>query len=61
MIAHDWTRVEDGTFHHFHGAWIFELAVAPDRKAILEQAAKARERLESLLHIGDEMLGMDEA
>ena len=45
----------------YDGAWIFELAVAADRKAILEQAAKARERLKSLLHIGDEMLGMDEA
>ncbi len=44
----------------YDGVWMFELAVAADRKAILEQAAKARERLESLLHIGDEMLGMDE-
>jgi sugar phosphate isomerase/epimerase len=44
----------------YDGAWIFELAVATERKAILEQAAKARERFESLLHIGDEMLGMDE-
>ena len=44
----------------YDGAWIFELAIAADRKAILEQAAKARERLESLLHIGDEMLGMDD-
>ncbi|MEP6782353.1 MAG: sugar phosphate isomerase/epimerase family protein [Acidobacteriota bacterium] len=45
----------------YDGAWMFELAVAADRKAILEQAAKARDRFESLLHIGDEMLGMDEA
>ena len=45
----------------YDSAWIFELAVAADRKSILEQAAKARERFESLLHIGDEMLGMDEA
>ena len=45
----------------YDGAWMFELAVAADRKPILEQAARARERLESLLHIGDEMLGMDEA
>jgi sugar phosphate isomerase/epimerase len=44
----------------YDGVWMFELAVAAERKAILEQAAKARERLESLLHIGDEMLGMDE-
>jgi sugar phosphate isomerase/epimerase len=45
----------------YDGMWMFELAVAADRKAILQQAAKARQRLESLLHIGDEMLGMDEA
>ena len=44
----------------YDGAWMFELAVAAERKPILEQAAKARERIESLLHIGDEMLGMDE-
>ena len=57
----DW----DGTVLAFQkvgydGAWIFELAVAAERKPVLEQALKARERLESLLHIGDEMLGMDE-
>lgn len=45
----------------YDGAWLFELAAASERRPILEQAAKARERLESLLHIGDEMLGFDEA
>lgn len=25
MPIHDWTRVEDGTFHHFHTAWITHL------------------------------------
>ena len=44
----------------YDGVWMFELAIAADRKAILEQAAKARERFESLLRIGDEMLGLDE-
>lgn len=44
----------------YDGAWIFELAIAADRRPVLEIAAKARERLEALLHIGDEMLGMDE-
>jgi hypothetical protein len=39
---------------------MFELAATPERKAWLEQAVKARERFEALLHIGDEMLGMDE-
>ena len=41
----------------YDGVWMFELAVAAERRPILELAAKARERLESLLHIGDEMLG----
>ena len=44
----------------YDGVWMFELAVARDAKPILEQAAKARERIESLLHIGDEMMGLDE-
>ena len=44
----------------YDGVWMFELAIAADRKAILEQAAKAREKFESLLHIGDEMMGLDE-
>jgi sugar phosphate isomerase/epimerase len=44
----------------YDGAWIFELAIAADRRPVLEVAAKARERLEALLHIGDEMLGLDE-
>jgi sugar phosphate isomerase/epimerase len=45
----------------YDGIWMFELAAAAERRPILEQAAKARQRLESLLHIGDEMLGFDEA
>ena len=45
----------------YDGAWVFELAATPERKASLEQAVKARERFEALLHIGDEMLGMDES
>ena len=28
MPVHDWTRVEAGTFHHFHNAWIIHLAEA---------------------------------
>lgn len=44
----------------YDGAWMFELAATPERKAALEQTVKARERFEALLHIGDEMLGMDE-
>ena len=38
----------------YDGAWIFELAVAAERRAVLERAVKARERFESLLDIGDE-------
>lgn len=45
----------------YDGVWMLELAVAAERKPILEQAAKARARFESLLHIGDEMMGMDES
>jgi sugar phosphate isomerase/epimerase len=44
----------------YDGAWMFELAATPDRKKMLEQTVKARERFEALLHIGDEMLGMDD-
>jgi sugar phosphate isomerase/epimerase len=44
----------------YDGVWMFELAATLERKATLEQAIKARERFEALLHIGDEMLGMDE-
>ena len=44
----------------YDGVWMFELAATAERKATLEQAVKARERFEALLHIGDEMLGMDE-
>ncbi len=45
----------------YDGLWIFELAIATDRKAVLEQAAKARERFEKLLDISDEMMGLDES
>ena len=44
----------------YDGVWMFELAATAERKTTLEQAVKARERFEALLHIGDEMLGMDE-
>jgi len=38
----------------YDGAWMFELAVAAERRPVLERAAKARERFERLLAIGDE-------
>ncbi|MGE0864832.1 MAG: sugar phosphate isomerase/epimerase family protein [Vicinamibacterales bacterium] len=41
----------------YDGAWMFELAVAAERRPVLERAVKARERFESLLTIGDEMMG----
>ena len=28
MPAHDWTRVGAGILHHFHNAWITEIANA---------------------------------
>lgn len=40
----------------YDGAWMFELAVAAERRPVLERAVKARERFESLLTIGDEMM-----
>ena len=43
----------------YDGVWMFELAVSPERRTVLERAIKARERFESLLRIGDEMLGSD--
>jgi sugar phosphate isomerase/epimerase len=43
----------------YDGVWMFELAVAPERRTVLERAIKARERFESLLRIGDEMLGSE--
>lgn len=44
----------------YDGVWMFELAASAEAKATLELAVKARERFESLLHIGDEMMGLDE-
>jgi sugar phosphate isomerase/epimerase len=44
----------------YDGAWMFELAAAAERRPVLEQAVKARERFQALLHMDDEMLGMDE-
>ena len=44
----------------YDDVWMLELAAAAERKPVLEAAAKARERFEALLHIGDEMLGLDE-
>jgi hypothetical protein len=50
MPAHDWTRVSDGVFHHFHLAWIAELCrvlnegvLPPDYYALGEQVAEAME------------------
>ncbi|MFI5461470.1 MAG: DUF4058 family protein [Isosphaerales bacterium] len=31
MPIHDWTRVQAGTFHHFHHSWIEEIARALNR------------------------------
>ena len=41
----------------YDGVWMFELAMSTTPRLVLEHAVKARERLESLLHVGDEMLG----
>jgi hypothetical protein len=34
MPVHDWTRVPDGTFHHFHVAWIPLLADVLNERAL---------------------------
>jgi hypothetical protein len=46
MPVHDWTHVDAGIFHHFHHAWIEEIARAlnrgllpPDHYALAEQIA----------------------
>lgn len=44
----------------YDGVWMFELAATAERRQILEQAVTARDRYESLLHVGDEMMGLDE-
>ena len=31
MPIHDWSRVDAGIFHHFHHAWIEEIARALNR------------------------------
>jgi hypothetical protein len=36
MPAHDWTRVEAGIFHHFHHAWIEDIARALNRGILPE-------------------------
>lgn len=41
----------------FEGTWIFELAACAERRPVLERANRARERLEAMLRIGDDMLG----
>ena len=44
----------------YDDVWMLELAAAAERKPVLEAAVRARERFEALLHIGDEMMGLDE-
>ena len=34
MPIHDWTRVDAGIFHHFHLAWIDEIAGILNRKLL---------------------------
>ena len=44
----------------YEGIWMFEPGVSAEGTRVLEQLARARERFESLLSLGDEMMGMDE-
>ncbi len=34
MPIHDWTRVDTGTFHHFHHSWIEEIARTLNRRLL---------------------------
>src|SRR5262245_44856646 len=59
MPAHDWTRVDDGTFHAFHGFWIGHLMNAlnngllpPDYYALAEQVATRMQTDVLALHRG---------
>jgi hypothetical protein len=52
MGIHDWSRVDDGIFHHFHYAWIEELTrslnagvLPPDYYALAEQHAAGFARM----------------
>jgi len=44
----------------YDGAWMFELAVSAERRPVLERALKARERLEAMLRISDDMFDSPE-
>ena len=44
----------------YDGIWMFEPGVSAQRARVLEQLSRTRERFESLLTVGDEMMGMDE-
>src|SRR4051812_36147859 len=57
MPVHDWTRVDDGTFHGFHSAWTTFLMGAlnggllpPDYYALPEQVATRRQTDVLTLH-----------
>jgi sugar phosphate isomerase/epimerase len=41
----------------YDGVWMFELGATAERRRTLEAVVKVRERFESLLKIGDEMMG----
>ena len=44
----------------YDGVWMFEPGIAAESRPVLEQLTKARQRFESLLHIGDEMMDLDQ-
>jgi hypothetical protein len=59
MPVHDWSRVDDGTFHAFHNAWLAQLMNAlnngllpPDYYALSEQVATRMQTDVLALHRG---------
>jgi Protein of unknown function (DUF4058) len=57
MPIHDWTRVEAGTFHHFHHSWIEEIARALNRGLLPRGFYAMAEQITG--HIGPDVLTLN--
>lgn len=60
MPMHDWTRVEAGMFHDFHGRWLYQLADVLN-EALLpgDYYALVDQKLTGALGIGPDILTLD--
>jgi hypothetical protein len=52
MPVHDWTRVDDGTYHDFHNGWIIHLLDALN-KGVLPKGYYAQSEQHSIEYIAD--------